>query len=100
VSDTDPPNPLVTRLRGHAEWLHENHGHRPSGRNPIGDDCSDAADELERLAAAVPLLEDPQPTFNEDSLRAAIVSVWGEYGAHILVFDHMLALARSATKEP
>jgi hypothetical protein len=44
----------------------------------------------------------PQPTttFNEDSLRAAIVSVWGEYGAHILVFDHMLALARSATKEP
>lgn len=31
--------------------------------------------------------------FNEDSLRADIVGVWGEHGAHIDVFDHMLKKA-------
>lgn len=36
--------------------------------------------------------------FNEDSLRAAIVDRWGEYGAHVEVFDHMLGLARDAAK--
>jgi hypothetical protein len=34
--------------------------------------------------------------FNEASLRAAIVSVWGEHGAHIDVFDHMLGLIATA----
>lgn len=33
-------------------------------------------------------------TFNEDSLRAAIVSVWGEHGAHADVFDHIVNEAR------
>lgn len=32
--------------------------------------------------------------FNEDSLRADIARVWGEHGAHIDVFDHMLNQAR------
>lgn len=32
--------------------------------------------------------------FNEDSLREAIVSIWGEHGAHIDVYDHILAKAR------
>ena len=35
-------------------------------------------------------------SFNEDSLRADIVKVWGEHGAHIDVFDHMLTLAAYA----
>ena len=34
-------------------------------------------------------------TWNEDDLRAAIVSVWGEHGAHVDVFDHILRLARA-----
>jgi hypothetical protein len=29
--------------------------------------------------------------FNEHTLRADIVSVWGEYGAHVDVFDFMVA---------
>lgn len=32
--------------------------------------------------------------FNEDSLRAEIVKVWGEHGAHVEVFDRIVALAR------
>jgi hypothetical protein len=28
--------------------------------------------------------------FDERKLRAAIVAVWGEHGAHVDVFDHML----------
>lgn len=32
--------------------------------------------------------------FNEDSLREAIVGVWGEHGAHAEVFDHVVTLAR------
>lgn len=43
----------------------------------------------ERVSANVP--------FNENDLRAAIVGVWGEHGAHTLVFDHMLDLARKQT---
>lgn len=35
-------------------------------------------------------VEVEESTFDEHSLRAAIVSVWGEYGAHVLVFDYML----------
>lgn len=30
-----------------------------------------------------------RPLFNEDTLRAEIVRVWGEYGAHVEVFDMM-----------
>lgn len=33
--------------------------------------------------------ERPDPMFNEDSLRRAIVSIWGEYGAHVALFDSM-----------
>lgn len=32
--------------------------------------------------------------FDENSLRADIVKVWGEHGAHIDVFDHMDKLAQ------
>ena len=32
--------------------------------------------------------------FDENSLRADIVKVWGENGAHIDVFDHMLKTLR------
>jgi hypothetical protein len=32
--------------------------------------------------------------FNEDTLREEIVKVWGEHGAHIEVFDHILAMAK------
>lgn len=31
-----------------------------------------------------------EDTFNEDSLRDAIISVWGEHGAHIDVYDAIL----------
>ena len=34
--------------------------------------------------------------FNEDSLRAEVVKVWGEHGAHIDVLDHIIKLARKA----
>ena len=33
----------------------------------------------------------PQGVFNEETLRAEIVSKWGEYGAHTEVFDFMVA---------
>lgn len=58
TSHSRPSVDLVERLRGHAYWLHENHGHRPSGMNPIGADCEDAAREIERLRYRVGLLED------------------------------------------
>jgi hypothetical protein len=32
--------------------------------------------------------------FDEQTLRADIVSVWGEHGAHVDVFDHILAALR------
>ncbi len=31
----------------------------------------------------------PAPIFNEKNLRADIVSMWGEYGSHVGVFDLM-----------
>lgn len=40
--------------------------------------------------AAVPVV------FNEDSLRAAVVGVWGEAGAHVDVLDRIIGLARDA----
>lgn len=36
--------------------------------------------------------------FNEDTLRAEIVKVWGEHGAHVDVFDHILKEARKTVK--
>ena len=38
------------------------------------------------------------PLFNEDSLRTAIASVWGEYGAHMDVFDQMLRRCDAADR--
>lgn len=38
-------------------------------------------------------------TWNEDNLRADIVSVWGEHGAHVDVFDHMLKRLREERPE-
>ncbi len=35
-------------------------------------------------------------TFNEASLRADIVKAWGEHGAHVDVFDAILAKASLA----
>jgi hypothetical protein len=37
---------------------------------------------------------DGTPLFNEATLRRAIVSVWGEYGAHVTVYDHLLRQSR------
>ena len=39
---------------------------------------------------------DRSEVFDENSLRADIVKVWGEHGAHTDVFDHMLRLLREA----
>lgn len=38
-----------------------------------------------------------QLPFNEDSLRADIVKVWGEFGAHTDVFDFVVKKARQAS---
>lgn len=35
-----------------------------------------------------------QAMFNEDTLRVAIVSVWGPAGAHVDVYDHVVRLAK------
>ena len=35
--------------------------------------------------------------FNEDSLRAAVVGVWGAYGAHVDVLDHLIKEAKKAS---
>jgi len=32
--------------------------------------------------------------FNEDSLRADIVKIWGEHGAHIDVYDMIVKMAK------
>lgn len=37
-----------------------------------------------------------QSTFDDASLRAAVAERWGEYGAHIDVFDHMRTMAYMA----
>ena len=37
--------------------------------------------------------------FNEDSLRADIVKVWGEHGAHVDLFDFMVKAIRSSGDE-
>lgn len=37
--------------------------------------------------------------FNEDNLREAIVSVWGEHGAHVDLFDFMLKVIGSSGDE-
>jgi predicted RNase H-like HicB family nuclease len=37
------------------------------------------------------MMVDDSTLFNETSLRAAIVGVWGEHGAHVGVFDGLLA---------
>lgn len=34
--------------------------------------------------------------FNEDTLRSEIVRMWGEHGAHVDVFDHILKLAKKS----
>lgn len=38
--------------------------------------------------------------FDENTLRADIARVWGEHGARVDVFDHMLGLARKAAAGP
>lgn len=38
-----------------------------------------------------------QGAFDEKSLRAEIVKTWGEYGAHVVVFDMLLEAARRAS---
>lgn len=44
--------------------------------------------------------ESQELSFNEDALRAEIVSMWGEHGAHVDVYDHVVALARAKTQSP
>lgn len=39
----------------------------------------------------------PVGVFDESTLRADIVRVWGEHGAHVDVFDHMLRLTEPMT---
>jgi hypothetical protein len=41
-------------------------------------------------------MSDTKPIFDEDALRQEIVKTWGEYGAHVEVYDHVLRLARRA----
>jgi len=38
--------------------------------------------------------------FDEQTLRADIIKVWGEHGAHIDVFDYMLRAALATRPEP
>ena len=41
----------------------------------------------------------PKP-FDEESLREAILSVWGEYGAHMDIYDSLLRRLRECAKIP
>jgi len=38
--------------------------------------------------------------FDEQTLRAEIVRVWGEHGAHVDVFDHIVRAALATRPQP
>lgn len=57
-----------------------------------GDHLPDAAIAMSRVGDTV-LLSVARPTFNERTLRGAIVAVWGAHGAHVDVYDALLKKA-------
>jgi hypothetical protein len=36
-----------------------------------------------------------KPSFNEMSLRADVIKMWGEAGAHVAVLDHLISAAKA-----
>ena len=62
--------------------------HRPWSLKPVASET--------RLAARC----GPWKPFDEESLREAILSVWGEYGAHMDIYDSLLRRLRECAKIP
>jgi len=59
--------------------------------------ASEAVTPVEELGLVVSEPGRPPSVFDEQTLRAEIVRVWGEFGAHVDVFDHMLRLIQPMT---
>lgn len=96
----DTPPTFVKRLRSHAEWLHENQGHRPSGRNPIGEDCADAADQIERLRAEVAALRAANERLRREIEFLEMLADGGDIAVNGVPWREMFARFNAIVSDP